>query len=164
MLEPADLLGVARTLASGATPSDAAHRRAISTAYYALFHAALRTAAERFIGRDEGETAAYALLYRGFAHGRMRDVCVAIEKPHLAPRYAKLLRRPRVSQEMRTFASAFVDLQQRRHTADYDPQAELGRADAADACDSAELAMTALARAGDGEIADIFALLLVDPR
>ena len=56
-------------------------RRAVSAAYYALFHHVLRTGADRFIGTSRRHTAGYAMLYRSFAHARMKDVCQEIDKP-----------------------------------------------------------------------------------
>jgi hypothetical protein len=49
-LNPPELLGAAKLLADfegGAPPSDSRLRRAISTAYYAVFHAALTAAADQ---------------------------------------------------------------------------------------------------------------------
>nr|WP_294517333.1 hypothetical protein [uncultured Rhodopila sp.] len=59
MFDPADMLAVARPLAVPATtaPVTQAHlRRAVSTAYYAVFHAVLLAGATRFIGSDKRDT------------------------------------------------------------------------------------------------------------
>ena len=164
MLDPFELLDVARALASGSMPGDAALRRAISTAYYAVFHATLKMAAERFVGSANRDTAGYAILYRGFSHSRMKEICSAIDKPVLGRRHQDLLRRTHVSADAREFARAFVDLQELRHGADYDPNAIVRRSDALDACDKAELAIQALGRVGGAEMSDILALLLIDAR
>lgn len=164
VLDPLELLGVARTLASGSPPRDAELRRAISTAYYALFHTTSKLAAERFVGTGQGGTSAYALLYRGFSHGRMKEICRAIDRPTLSQRHQALLRRTSVSYEAREFASAFAGLQELRHSADYDPQAVFRSSDAVDACDQADIAIRALATLDAAERTDILALLLVEAR
>lgn len=164
MLNPHELLQVARALAAGPAPVDAELRRAISSAYYALFHATLELAAVRFVGAPHSHTAAYALIYRGFVHSRMKDVCRAIDRPILGQRHQTLLQRTSVSPEARTFAAAFVSLQGLRHRADYDPQVVLQRADAVEACDQAGSAAQALATIDSMKLTDILALLLVEPR
>jgi hypothetical protein len=164
VLDPHELLQVARALAAGPSPVDAELRRAISSAYYALFHATLKMATERFVGAPHRTTSAYALIYRGFVHNRMKDVCRAIDRPILGQRHQTLLQRTRVSPEARTFANAFVSLQALRHRADYDPQVAFRRSDAVDACDQAESAAQALAAIDPVELTDILALLLVEAR
>ena len=164
MLDPDALLRVARALAAGPSPGDAELRRAISSAYYALFHTTLKRAAVRFVGAPHSHTPAYALIYRGFVHGRMKDVCRAVDRPILGQRHQTLLQRTSVSPEARAFASAFVSLQDLRHRADYDPQIALQRSDAVDACDRAESASQALAAIDPVELTDILSLLLVEAR
>jgi uncharacterized protein (UPF0332 family) len=58
MPDPAELLAVARQLANSLPqPNDAQLRRAVSTAYYAVFHKILLAAAERFMGPGTESTA-----------------------------------------------------------------------------------------------------------
>ena len=50
---PFEFLALARSLSAGSDglrPNDAELRRAVSTAYYALFHKVVHTAADRFMG------------------------------------------------------------------------------------------------------------------
>jgi hypothetical protein len=167
MLAPTEFVEVARLLAdprAGAPPPDAQLRRAVSTAYYAVFHAALTAAAERFMGVGKTASAGYALLYRGFNHGQMRRLCEEVDKSSLGPRLHQQLGRAAVHPELRTFATNFVGLQQLRHMADYDPHVQLFHADAVDAVSAAEQAIDALARAPDDERADFLALLLANTR
>ncbi|MCJ2012534.1 hypothetical protein [Methylobacterium sp. J-076] len=164
MLDPCELLGLARELAERRSARDGELRRSISTSYYALFHATLKAAAERFVGPAEGEAPAYGLLYRGYSHARMKDICLSIERPNLARRYQQILGRRTVSDATREFAESFHRLQALRHVADYNPQVVFRPADALDACDSADRATQALARIDGAELTDILALLLVDSR
>jgi uncharacterized protein (UPF0332 family) len=167
LADPSDLLSVARLLsdAVGSTPpSDAQLRRAVSTAYYALFHTILRAAAQRFMGPGNESAAGFSLLYRGFQHGQMRQVCEVLRARTLNSRFQKTLRVSAVSQDQRDFARAFTDLQDARQRADYDPAARFQPADASDFVDMAEVAMAAFDRIDAREKADVLALLLVGAR
>lgn len=81
-------------------PKQANLRRAISTAYYALFHFLISEAVNSW--RIEYQR---PVLARAFEHGKMKAAC---------------LRSKLSSADLRNIANAFVDLQQARHLADYD--------------------------------------------
>jgi hypothetical protein len=74
-----DLLQQAEHLATyeGSSPSQASLRRAVSTAYYALFHLLVEDAALLWTGSPEARTA----VERGFQHGLMRNTSVQFRKP-----------------------------------------------------------------------------------
>ena len=167
MPDPAELLAVARLLSNASAPtppSDARLRRAVSTAYYAVFHMVLGIAARRFMGPDQEHTAGYALIYRGFDHGRMKDICGKILSPTLSARYQILLRKTSVSQDMRDFAKAFPAIQEARHLADYDPMTQFLPSDVSSLIDSAEVARAAFDRVEPAEQADVLALMMVGGR
>ncbi len=166
-MSPAELLDVAKLLAdfeAGAPASDSRVRRAISTAYYAVFHAALAAAAERFMGGDAKGSSGYGLLYRGFEHRRMKDICEAVTRTTPRAKYRAALGRVKLHPNLYTFCNEFVGLQQLRHLADYDPQATFFQEDALAAVASAKQAVAALNTAPPNERADLLALLLVDAR
>jgi hypothetical protein len=167
MPDPSELLATARLLARQSDPtppSDAQLRRAVSTAYYALFHKVLRTAAERFMGPGQTNTAGFALLYRGFDHRRMRSICEDLQVSTLKSTYVRHLRRQWVSQDLRDFAGAFPPLQEARHLADYDPVHQFLPSDVSSLIDTAEVAMEAFDRVAPDERTDILALLMVGTR
>lgn len=164
MPDPAGLLAAARLLLSAAPAEDAQLRRAVSTAYYALFHKVAQAAAERFMGTGMQEMAGYGLIYRSFNHGRMKAVCVSLDVKALSRPVAQQLGRSGVSGSMRAFASAFVNLQEQRHLADYDPTAMFAPADAQFLVDAAKAAITAFDQAPPDERADVLALMLANPR
>ena len=90
-------------------PPQASLRRAVSTAYYALFHCLARSAAERFVGgqsRHRGEPA-WHQVYRALEHGPAASACRNNTVMKDFP------------QEVREFASMFVTLQEERYRADY---------------------------------------------
>jgi hypothetical protein len=162
-----DLLTVARLLSNASAqppPSDAQLRRAVSTAYYALFHHILRAAALRFMGPGQEATAGYAILYRGFDHRRMKEICEGLQPSTMKGKYAYHLRRTAVSQNMRDFAGTFPELQDARHHADYDPVAVFLPSDVASLVDETEVAMDAFDRTAPDEQADVLALMLVGAR
>jgi hypothetical protein len=165
MPEPNGLLAVARLLlATDPPPTGEALRRAASTAYYAVFHMVLRHGAERFMGPGAERSAGYRLLYRGFAHGRMKAVCEALDAARLSQPLQRQLGRSAMSQAMRDFASAFVALQEIRHRADYDPGAAFDLSDVEETVAMAEIAMSAFETAAAAERADVLALMLLNPR
>lgn len=71
-----DLLQQADYLAGyeGTNPSQTSLRRAVSTAYYALFHLLIEDAASRWSGPPESRTG----LERGFQHGSMKNYLLAM--------------------------------------------------------------------------------------
>ena len=75
--EPAELIEVARHLVERGTAESL--RRAVSTAYYALFHCLAAHAADRFVGAGD-TSAAYTMVYRSLDHTRMRSVLIELGK------------------------------------------------------------------------------------
>lgn len=137
MISPDDLLDVARQLARGST--EASWRRAVSTAYYALFHLLVDAAATRmFPERDREALRGY--LGRAFAHGSMRKVAVQFKSGSVEKRLGPSLGGQPIREELREVATAFVDLQTLRHEADYDKSRNFDRAAAADKIEDAEQA------------------------
>ena len=106
-MNPHGLMEVARALVESghAPPTQARLRRAVSTAYYALFHCLATSAADLFIGTVRNP--AWHRTYRALEHGRARSGC----------RQVQALREFPV--EVRDFAEAFVALQEARQEADY---------------------------------------------
>ena len=106
-MNPHDLMEVARVLAESghAPPTQARLRRAISTAYYALFHCLAMSAANLFIGTVRSP--AWHRTYRALEHGRARSGCRQVQTM------------PEFPVEVRDFAEAFVALQKARQEADY---------------------------------------------
>ena len=92
-------------------PAPAAMRRAISTAYYAVFHALAANNADVLIGPAHNQltTDAWIRIYRGLNHNHARS--------QLQQNRANL------SASVQTFADLFRDLQNERHNADYNPEA-----------------------------------------
>ena len=106
-----DLLEQAPHLARRETkkPKQASLRRAVSTAYYALFHLLIADAVRNWKRSGQRTT-----LARAFEHGRMKSASAAIAGKSFSEED------PAAAANLRKIASAFIQLQQHRHTADYD--------------------------------------------
>jgi hypothetical protein len=116
---PHDLLAQARHLATKdvGIPEQASLRRAVSTAYYALFHL-LVSEASALLASGDGKL--QHLVARALEHGDMLKACSTFASggalPGLADtHYGGVM----VPPELRAVARAFVDLQGNRHDADY---------------------------------------------
>jgi hypothetical protein len=143
---------------------DAQLRRAVSTAYYAVFHAIMRRAAERFMGAGHARAAGYRLIYRSFEHGRVGQICLELSSASLSAAMKRDLARPFISTAMQEFARSFPEIQGRRHAADYDPTIMFDRASVLGLIDTAEAAILAFDAADPAEQADILALMMTRRR
>src|ERR1700676_3148344 len=125
---PADLLEQARHLANREPkrPKQASLRRAVSTAYYALFHLLSIETAKNWKRPAERGT-----LARMLDHGPMVNVCKT--KRDKLNEYFKT--RPRaepaltVLKHIHLITNTFIVMLQHRHTADYNSDAQCSRTD-----------------------------------
>ncbi|MDX8354678.1 hypothetical protein SLH47_20105 [Cognatiyoonia sp. IB215182] len=85
-------------------------RRAISTSYYAVFHALAKLCADSLVGATKSRrpNKAWVEVYRGLDHGTSRQACDRAKKVAFPD-------------ELKDFADAYLQLQAARHEADYDP-------------------------------------------
>jgi hypothetical protein len=130
-----DLIEIAEMLAAReeGRSKRASLKRAVSTAYYALFHQLADLCGRELIGRPSNATwVNYRLIYRTLDHGNARKI--------LDPK------RTGVSQDsdIRLIGLAFSNLQRERHIADYDPESTLSRSDTVELIEQAKRAIAAL--------------------
>jgi uncharacterized protein (UPF0332 family) len=112
-------------------PKQASLRRAVSTAYYALFHLLIDEAVSNWsIARQR------SILARTFEHGKMKNVC----EDHVNNFYSA--GSPPRGLQLKYVAGTFVLLQRKRHTADYDNAFHWSRSDAIKVLDLAKTAFT----------------------
>ena len=126
---PEHLLEQARHLArrERTRPRQASLRRAVSTAYYALFHFLIRESI-RQIGPNLSEDN-FNRIYRWFDHGAMYRVARAFSELIVRIPSSKDILIQSNTQSVQFIAQTFADLQELRHCADYDPGASFLRAD-----------------------------------
>ena len=138
-------------------------RRAISAAYYGIFHFTVAAATDELMGIASRSTLRYALAYRSVAHKTLNDVCVEAKKQTMARRYAAYAPGG-FGADLRAFAAGVVELQQRRHSADYDPAVRFKASDARVAVSLARSATARFQAASLEEQRTFLALLMFDPR
>ena len=119
-------------------PRQANLQRAISNAYYALFHHLIGQAVPASLGQDRSPEARQLarLMSRWYGHGQMKGTANWFRRAgKIPPRIATLLgysSAPRgiVPVELERVATAFANLQEARHIADYDVGARFTRSQA----------------------------------
>ena len=124
MISSQDLLNIANELAGGlgdenrGRPRQTELRRAVSCAYYAMFHTLASCCANMLIGATPSRRSnqAWQQVYRSLEHGRIRSRCSNKSTMSQFPR------------EIQKFAESLILMQRYRHSADYDPMEDFDRA------------------------------------
>jgi hypothetical protein len=115
-----DLLALARLMVDRPlpAPSEAELRRAVSTAYYALFHLLISESTVRLVVTPSIRTR----VARTFEHKYMRAVCQDYLpfQPHAPGEHRHPKTGEVVPSQLVQIAMAFETLQEARHRADYD--------------------------------------------
>ena len=117
---------IAKALAEGRVgrgrgrPNQDELRRAISTAYYALFDALASAAADLFVGSSASarRNPAWVHTYRSLQHGFAKNQCARILA---GQNYQQPQNIPILDQRILSFAEAFSTMQESRLDADYNP-------------------------------------------
>jgi hypothetical protein len=148
----------------GGAPRQADLRRAISTAYYGVFHAIVTEAADDFAGRTQRHTPRYPLVYRSVDHASLRKLCEDIIKTTLPSKYSKYEPAGGFGPDLIALSTAVVELQEKRHSADYDPLFRVRTADAMLAVSTARTALMQLRTAQRTRRKAFLSLLLFSPR
>jgi|SRR5579872_1144298 len=129
-----DLLDQAFLLLTKETknPKQASLRRAVSTAYYAVFHLFVQEACANW-----NAVAVRENLARAFSHQTMNKACTAAENASYPPPI-----QPLAAAKLRSIARAFRELQEQRHLADYSNATKWDRIKAAAKVNQAKTAFT----------------------
>ena len=111
-------------------PKQANLRRAVSAAYYAVFHLLVDEACRAQIGSQHHQAPFRQVLGRAFAHNVMKEACKSFGGGTLKKGVAKGLPASfKIADEIQDLAATFVDLQDKRHLADYDLTERFKRSD-----------------------------------
>ena len=167
ILSPEHLFELAEKLvvaSPAGAPRQVDLRRAISSAYYGIFHATLIAAADHFVGATKRSNAEYALVYRSVNHGSLRKLCSQVIKPTLPASFMPYGLRNAFGPDIRAFAAAVVELQEKRHSADYDPLIRIKPSDALLAVSVARSASARFKRASARRRAAFLTFLAFPPR
>lgn len=153
---PRDLLRTADDLvkANNGKLRQANLRRAVSTAYYAMFHTLARCCADLLMGGagSSSSTDAWKLVYRAVDHGAAKTACLSGE---IVDKF---------SQEIQDFANAFGTLQEKRHEADYDPNIKYTKSEVIVDIQLANAAIESFSRADKKERRAFAAYILMRKR
>jgi uncharacterized protein (UPF0332 family) len=134
-------------------PMQASLRRAVSTAYYALFHLLIDEAVSQWAVERQRSA-----LGRTLEHKTMKSVCDEYVKRFYTAG------KPEPSVRLMNVAQTFAALQQRRHTADYDVSFNWSLANAIGQIDLANAAFRDWHAIREEESAQDFLLNLLFPR
>jgi|ERR1700691_1592199 uncharacterized protein (UPF0332 family) len=130
-------------------------RRAVSAAYYGLFHLLTTEAAQNW--KHEHQRDRFA---RMFDHGRMKASSSRISSRPLPVDPVEIP----IATDLKFVADSFVKLQQARHTADYDNSKVWSRTQVWDVIVEAEDAMTAWSNIREKQMAQDYLLDLMGTR
>jgi uncharacterized protein (UPF0332 family) len=130
-------------------------RRAVSAAYYCLFHLLTTEAARNWKHPNQRDRFA-----RMFDHGRMKACSSRISSRPLPSAPTEIS----TAADLKLIADSFVKLQQARHTADYDNSRVWSRTQLWDMIDDAEAAMAAWSNIREEDIAQNYLLDLMGTR
>ena len=160
-MKSTNLLRVAQANAQGAVNTGAGRplqeelKRAVSTAYYALFLHLCDSTANLMVGTlqpDPGRRAAWQRMYRVLQHGVIRNKC--LNRNEMQP----------FSAGIREFASLLASAQNGRHDADYDPFSRYTRQQVLDLIAKAYNAIEAFDAVSRNERRHFIAYLLASDR
>ena len=130
-MNPEDFIKDARSLlqqTGSGRPSQSSLRRALSTAYYAMFHALARNGADMLVGaKPKVRTSdSWKNVYRSLEHTRAKKVFGnSSVMGHFPPAIQK-------------FGEVFAKMLQKRHEADYNPHARFTKTAVISDIDDAE--------------------------
>ena len=128
-------------------------KRAVSTAYYALFHALCHSNANAIAGRVPGGPPyplAWVRTYRALEHG---------------PASQRMNRQgSNVSSALQDFRVVFDTMQAHRHRADYDPESRFLRSDVVNLINRTETAIETLSAVSATERRTLAAIVLMRDR
>ena len=152
LIEMARLLAGQGALITPGRPRQAMLKKAVSAAYYALFHALCYSNANVLIGSSAraARLPGWTRTYRALDHNAARD--------------RLLQHHSGASPAVQSFGTAFSVLQANRHRADYDPGARFYRANTVSLIDRAEDAIRAFLSTDDQERRELAAAVLMRGR
>jgi hypothetical protein len=101
-------------------PRQADIRRAISASYYALFHFVMTQAADMVVGSTKRREARYSVVYRSVDHSQLKSLCQGVRSARPDLRFAAMTPKQGFGDMMKHFAAVALELQEKRHAADYE--------------------------------------------
>lgn len=154
-----DYLEQARHLATRerTRPKQASLRRAVSSAYYALFHLLSDEASKTLVRGMRNSADLQARTARTLDHGAMARACRAFSAGALPSSLRFLLP---LDADLRLVAERFAEAQENRHLADYNLQVTFNRTDTLNFIDQVEEAFDAYNRIQESDATTYFLFAL----
>jgi hypothetical protein len=121
-------------------------------------------AADDFVGVTHRQTARYALVYRSIEHRSLRSLCDDVVKATLPGKYTGYAPTGGFGPDIVAFATAVTDLQEKRHSADYDPHFRAELTDAVAAVATARAALARIRGANRARRKEFLSLVVFPPR
>lgn len=167
MIHPEDLIRRAnQTLYRGrGRPKEVDLRRAVSDAYYALFHALTAKSARLLVSGGRQPQRAY--IRRLYTHSNLKSVCASYRSNRLPHQLPRCSTDPATMSDVRELARAFGELQEARHDADYAHETSFLELDTKTLVSQAETALAICRRltpASDDYVFTFFLALFASPR
>lgn len=162
-----DLAALAWELASidSRKPKQAHLRRAISTAYYAVFHFLVDQAARHVVGTHPEKAPLRAFLARGVTHQGVKALCREVTQRRWPSVVTKRLGKDGTPEPpgdvLKRLCAAFLALQEERHRADYDLVARYTRANTLIDVQKASTFFDDWAQLPNGPSKDLFLYMLI---
>lgn len=162
LVDAADVL-IDHHAGKGGRPRSVWLRRAVSTAYYALFHAICLEAAQHLL--PSGRTDHQLAMARAFGHREIKTCCewIAGRRGGIQGPVLPIVRGLKAGSVV-DVADSFCDLQEARHRADYDHLALFPKATASALVLDARRSITRLDGASAQERDALFSLLALRSR
>jgi hypothetical protein len=159
-----DLLDQARALTKRdkTKPKQVNLRRAVSSAYYALFHFLVEESCRTILGTQNDSRAYRDVLARAFDHSSMKQACASFEGGTLPTSVLKGLPSPfLIEADLQQVAATFVEAQEKRHLADYDRSERFARKDVEGFVEQVQSAMDKYAVLSDANVRRFFLTCLL---
>lgn len=140
-------------------PKQASLRRAVSAAYYAVFHM-LIDASSRFVVRGNDRASLRFAVTRAFDHGEMKSAANTFKGGTL-PSVLQGAVNGAIQSELKRRCENFIELQQARHEADYDLTRAFTRREVLDLVSMAEQAFRDWSTVAGTQAGDAFLVALL---
>ena len=159
-MNPQELIAIARALVDGVIAGGAGSvsqtelRRAVSCAYYAMFHTLAASNADALVGASHADQSRWTWLqaYRAADHRPTRN---KLNGASLGGRFP---------QSIHAFGTVFADAQRERHLADYNPHSEIYATHVNQLIDRVETAISDFNQTPEDVRRDLAIHILTTPR
>jgi hypothetical protein len=136
-------------------------RRAVSTAYYALFHFLVDRSSRALVGSARDREPLRHMLARAYGHSEMASAAKTFRGGNLPAAMTRVVGTLNFPVHLRNLAELLVNLQDQRHLADYDLATTLLRSNVLNLVDAVEQAITGWARIRAESAAQFFLICLL---